>query len=105
MAGHPRPSGTAATAIADLFVVNWGHNMEEGVVGQDFVTATLAEMGICASMRTFLMQKGYFVGHKYRFDGGYAIRLAGKNAIEVYDDDGQLLKTVGLEMNGGEKAA
>jgi ABC-type Fe3+-hydroxamate transport system substrate-binding protein len=55
-------------------------------------------MGICAvSMRTILIQKGYFVGHKYRFDGGYAIRLAGKNAIEIYDDDGKMLKTVSLE--------
>ena len=71
--------------------------MDEGVGDRDFVTATLAEMGICAPMRTFLIQKGYFVGHKYRFhDGGYAIRLAGKNEIEVYDDDGKLLKTVGL---------
>ena len=65
---------------------------------QDAVTATLAEMGICAAPTcTILIEKGYFVGHKYRFDGGYAIRLAGKNAIEVYDDAGKLLKTVSLE--------
>ena len=81
--------------------------MDEGVSGHDFVTATLAEMGVCvASMCMILIQKGYFVGHKYRFhDGGYAIRLAGKNAVEVYDDDGKMLKTVSLEMNDGEKAA
>ena len=79
--------------------------MDEQPAIYDSVTATLAEMGICAPMRTFLIQKGYFVGHKYRFDGGYAIRLAGKKVIEVYDDDGKLLKTVSLEMNGGEKAA
>ena len=79
--------------------------MEEGVGGHDFVTATLAEMGICAPMRTILIQKGYFVGHKYRFDGGYAIRLAGKNAIEVYDDDGKLLKTVSLEETDKKEAA
>jgi hypothetical protein len=72
----------------------------------DSVTATLLEMGLCAApMRTILIQKGYFVGHRYRFEGGYAIRLAGKNAIEVYDDDGKLLKTVSLEMSGREKAA
>ena len=48
------------------------------------LAATLAEMGVCAApMRTFLIQKGYFVGHKYRFEGGYAIRLAGQNAIEI----------------------
>ena len=53
-------------------------------------------MGICVSIRTILIQNGYFVGHKYRFDGGYAIRLAGKNEIEFYDQAGVLLKTVSL---------
>ena len=38
-------------------------------------------------------------------DGGYAIRLAGKNAIEVYDDDGKLLKTVSLEETEKKDAA
>jgi hypothetical protein len=33
------------------------------------------------------------VGHKYRFDDGCAIWLIEKNVIEVYDDDGKLLKT------------
>jgi len=79
--------------------------MEEGGGGRDFVTATLAEMGICASMRTILIQKGYFVGHKYRFDGGYAIQLAGKNAIEIYDENGKLLKTVSLEETDKKDAA
>jgi hypothetical protein len=63
-------------------------------------------MGVCvASMRTILVQKGYCVGHKYRFDGGYAVRPAGENAIEIYDHGGKLLKTVSLELNGGEEAA
>ena len=80
--------------------------MEEGGGGQDFVTATLAEMGICvAPMRTILIQKGYFVGHKYRFDGGYAIRLAGQNAIEIYDDAGKLLKTVSSEETAKKSVA
>ena len=39
--------------------------MEEGVSGHDFVTATLREMGICASIRTILIQKGYFVGSSF----------------------------------------
>jgi hypothetical protein len=69
--------------------------MEEG---HDIVTATLAEMGVCtAPTRTILIQKGYFVGHKYHFDGGYAVRLAAKNAVEIYGDEGKLLKTVSLE--------
>jgi hypothetical protein len=92
-------------AAADLSVVNRRYNMNKGVDGHGFVTATLAEMGIRAPMRTFLIQKGYFVGHKYRFDGGYAIRLAGKNVIEIYDDDGQLLKAVSLEETDKKDAA
>ena len=72
----------------------------------EVVAATLKEMGVSAvPMRTVLIQKGCFIGQKYRFDSGYAVWLAGKNVIEVYDDAGKLLKTVGPEMNGTEKAA
>jgi len=73
---------------------------------EEVVTATLAEMGIhVAPMRTILIQKGYFVGHKYRFDGGYAVWLIEKNAIEVYDDEGKLSKTVTLEETDKKSAA
>ena len=51
------------------------------------------------------MQKGYFVGHKYRIDGGHAIRRAGTNAIEIYDNDGELLKTVSLGETDKKDAA
>jgi len=73
----------------------------------DAVAATLREMGIrLAPMWTAIIKKGYLVCHKYRFDGGYAVWLMiQKNAIEIYDNDGKLLKTVTLEMNGEEKAA
>ncbi len=75
---------------------------------RDAVTATLRELGACAAapIRTILIQNGYFVGHKYRFhDGGYAVWLLEKKAIEIYDNDGELLKTVSLEVTEGEKAA
>lgn len=75
----------------------------------DAVAATLTEMGLCHApatlVRTILIRDGYFLGEKYRFDGGYVISLAGKNAIDVYDGGGNVLKTVSLEMNGEEKAA
>jgi len=77
--------------------------MEES---QDVVAATLKEMGLSAvPSRTILIQKGYFIGHKYRFDGGYAVWLIEKNAIEVYDDEGKLLKTVSLEETEKKSAA
>ena len=68
------------------------------------VAATLKEMGIrVAPMRTALIQKGYFVGHKYRFDGGYAVWLIEKNAIEVYDDDGETAEDGQFGRNRKEK--
>ena len=73
---------------------------------EDSVAATLKEMGICvAPRRTLLIQKGYFVGHKYRFEGGYAIRFAGKSEVEIFDDDGKLLKTVSLVETDKKDAA
>jgi hypothetical protein len=56
------------------------------------------------SMRTILIQKGYFVGYKYHFEGGYAVWLVETKEIEVYDDDGKLLKRIG-PTTGGEQAA
>ncbi len=61
---------------------------------QERVAATLAELGLPAPtsfIQTILMKDGYFVGHKLRYDGGYAILRAG--TIEFYDGQGRLLKT------------
>ena len=67
--------------------------------------ATLSELGLPAPtniIQTMLMKDRYFVGWKFRYDGGYAILRAGANTIEFYDEQGTLLKTAGLE---DEKAA
>jgi hypothetical protein len=96
-----------AAAKADLFFVN-GSNyiMEKQASVHDIVAATLNEMGVhLAPMWTALIKKGYFVGHKYRFDGGYAVWLIEKNVIEIYDDSGKLLKTVSLEETEKKDAA
>jgi hypothetical protein len=61
--------------------------------------------GPASLMRTILLRDRYFVGHKYRFDGGYAVWLAETNMIEVYDDGGKLLKTVALGRSQGGEAA
>jgi len=72
---------------------------------EDVTVTLMRKMGLSvAPIRTFLIQKGYFVGHKYRFDGGYAVRRAGENAIEIYDDSGRLLKTVNLGDKGSAAA-
>ena len=66
----------------------------------DLVTATLTELGLPAPsnmIQTMLMKDRYFVGHKFRYDGGYSVWREGSNTIEFYDEDGNLLKTVILE--------
>jgi hypothetical protein len=75
----------------------------------DLVLATLAEMGLASTLesliRTILLRDRYFVGHKYRFDSGYAVWVAETNVIEVYNDEGKLLKSVLLGRSRGGEAA
>lgn len=73
----------------------------------DVVTATLAELGMptpAAVIQTMLMQDGYFVGWKFRYDGGHAIFRAGDNAVAFYADDGTVLKTVAADAAKGVAA-
>ncbi len=72
--------------------------MHESV--QDRVAANLAELGLPAPtniIQTMLMKARYFVGWKLRYDSGCAVLQAGANTIEIYDDQGSLLKTVAIE--------
>ena len=67
----------------------------------------LKELGLDAAAlsHTLLIRDGYFVGFKYRFDGGCAVWLIEKKVIEVYDGDGKLLKTAILEETAKKSAA
>ena len=72
------------------------------------LVTTLAELGLPIPtniIQTMLMKDGYFVGWKFRYDGGYAIAVAGSITMEVYDEQGTLLKTVAIEMSGKGVAA
>lgn len=73
----------------------------------EVVAATLREMDLvtdeAALDRTILIRDGNFVGHKFRFDGGFALWLPEKGGVEVYTDSGTLLKTISSET--GEKKA
>ena len=63
----------------------------------DVLAATLAELGLPAPtnvIQTMLMRDGYFVGQKFRYDGGCAMMRAGSGTMEVFDEQGTLLKTV-----------
>ena len=74
---------------------------------QQRVATTLSELGLPAPtniIQTMLMKDRYFVGWKFRYDGGYTIMRAGANTIEFYDEQGMLLKTVALEEEKGAAA-
>jgi hypothetical protein len=50
----------------------------------EIVSETLAKLGFPAPatiIQTMLMKDGYFAGYKFRYDGGYAIYLAGGGII------------------------
>jgi hypothetical protein len=73
----------------------------------DVVAATLQELGLgtAPAFRTILLRDQRFFGHKFHFDGGYAIWLAEKSLIEFFDDGGTLLKTVSTAGADQKKTA
>jgi hypothetical protein len=67
---------------------------------QDILTATLVKLGLPAPtniIQTMLMKDRYFVGWKFRYDGGCVIMPAGGDTIEFYDGQGNSLQTVALK--------
>jgi hypothetical protein len=74
---------------------------------QESVAATLSELGLPAAaniIETMLMKDSYFVGWKFRYDGGCAVLHAGGSTIEFYDEQGTLLKMVVMEAAKVEAA-
>jgi hypothetical protein len=64
------------------------------------VAAALADLGQPTPtnlIQTMLMKDGYFVGWKFRYDGGYAILNVSGNSVELFDEQGKLLKAVMVE--------
>ncbi len=81
--------------------------MDQSTSMHDLVTATLTELGVSAPtslIQTLLLQDGYFVGYKFRYDGGHAILPAGRDKIAFFDDQGKLLKTVAVDADQGAAA-
>ena len=73
----------------------------------DVLTATLSGLGLPAPanvIETFLLKNRYFVGQKFRYNGGYAVALADGSTVEFFDEQGTLLKTVALETENGAAA-
>ncbi len=76
---------------------------------QDFVIATLKEMGQCpepaALIHTYALSEGRLVAHKFRYEGGYAVWAVGSSVVTFYDNEGGVLKTLTLVKVEGEQAA
>ena len=73
----------------------------------ELVTTALAELGVAVPDQffpTMLLRDGCFVGHKFRYDGGYSVSSADRNTIELYDESGTLLKRITLGTERGEAA-
>ena len=66
----------------------------------DVVKDALAELGIATSSlwRSILIRDVRYEGERYHFDGGHALWLPETNLVEIYDDNGGLLKTVGVDV-------
>ena len=64
------------------------------------IVAALQEFGLPIPekiIQTMLLKDRYFVGWRFCYDGGQAIERAGSGELELYDENGSLLKTVALE--------
>ena len=64
------------------------------------VEVTAYELGVPVPItitESLVIKDGCFIGHKFRFDGGYAIWGEGWNSVEFYDDAGKLLKMVAVQ--------
>lgn len=73
----------------------------------EVVEATLVELGLSVPTSffpTMLVKDGYFAGWKFRYDGGHAVSSADRNTIELYDENGTLLKRITLDTERGEAA-
>ena len=82
-----------------------GDNVDQSI--HERVVATPTELGMPAPSdfhQTMLMKDRRFVGHKFCYDGGYAILRVDSNTLELYDEQGKLLKTVAIEDESGAAA-
>ena len=72
------------------------------------IAAALSELGVphspCRST-SFLIQDGYCTGQRFLFDGIEAIWLIAENAVHICDENGRVLKSVGVRTVEQNKAA
>ena len=83
-------------------------NSTEAAPLHQTIAAALSELGMadlpCRST-SFLVQDGYCTGQRFLFDGIEAIWLIAENAVHICDENGQVLKSVGVGTVEQNKAA
>jgi hypothetical protein len=88
---------------------DWSNrSMSESKSIHDLVVAALGKMDVpCpeALIETLFVQDGCFVGHVFRYEGGYATWWLGSPTIEFHGDDGELLTMVSVVASNKEEAA
>lgn len=63
----------------------------------ELLAAALGQLGLPAPtnvIQTVLLKDRFFVGWKFRYDGGHAVLSPDGNGLRVYDDRGELLTEV-----------
>jgi hypothetical protein len=76
---------------------------------QDVVIATLKEMGLRPAPGTlpftFALSEGRLVAQKFFYEGGYAVWVTARGTVSFYDEDGGLLRSVGVGVAASGIAA
>ena len=83
-------------------------NSTEAAPLDQTIAAALSELGVphspCRST-SFLIQDGYCTGQRFQFDGMEVIWLIAENAVHICDENGRVLKSVGVGTAEHRKAA
>ena len=75
---------------------------------QRTIAEALSELGLSdlpCRRTSFLVQDGYCTGQRFLLDGIEAIWLIAENIVRFYDENGRMLKSVGLGTVEDRKAA
>lgn len=70
------------------------HSLRETVAE---AVASLSLPPPASFIQTMLMKDGFFVGWKFRYDGGHALLHVNDNTLELFDQQGTMVKTVTIE--------
>jgi hypothetical protein len=102
---HFEPRAIGRREPADESITARGNSMDESL--KESLQTALSELGKSGPaniIQTMLLKYRFFVGWKFRYDGGYAILHAKNGSLEVFDEQGALLRTVAVAASKNEAA-